>query len=123
MPVLSSQKTSGLAFENANEDLSLVFGRGQAWKSFLFIGFCIFLIAYLMFHSIEGQRGLSVLGDFNKKLETAESQLLNKQQQRLALEIEAKGLRSASLDPDLVDLKIREQLGYVQENEYIILIK
>ncbi len=123
MPVSSSQKTSSIAFEKANDDLQVIFGRGQAWKSFLFIGFCVFLIAYLMFHSIEGQRGLFVLDHFNQKLETAETQLSTIQQERAALEIEAKGLRSASLDPDLVDLKIREQLGYIQENEYIILIK
>lgn len=81
----------------------------------------MFLMGYFLFHTVEGKRGVFVLQNLNKDIQKNEQQLVKLEEKRKNLEFVAVSLRSDQIDPDILDEKIRQNLGYVRLGESIII--
>jgi cell division protein FtsB len=82
------------------------------------LGFCV--VGYFVYHSIEGDRGLTAYVRLNERLADAQAQLEEVQAERMALERRVKLLRADGLDPDMLDERARVILNYSRPDEIII---
>ena len=82
------------------------------------LGFCI--VGYFVYHSIEGDRGLTAYVQLTERLAEAKAQLEEIQAERKALERRVKLLRADNLDPDMLDERARRVLNYSRPDEIII---
>jgi cell division protein FtsB len=82
------------------------------------LGFCV--VGYFVYHSIEGERGLTAYVRLTERLADARVQLEEVQAERQALERRVKLLRTDNLDPDMLDERARTILNYSRPDEIII---
>jgi cell division protein FtsB len=82
------------------------------------LGFCV--VGYFVYHSIEGERGLTAYVRLVERLADARAQLEEVQVERQALERRVKLLRTDNLDPDMLDERARTILNYSRPDEIII---
>ncbi|HEX9461877.1 MAG TPA: septum formation initiator family protein [Alphaproteobacteria bacterium] len=82
------------------------------------LGFCV--VGYFVYHSIEGDRGLTAYVRLSERLVEAQAQLDEIQAERKALERRVKLLRADNLDPDMLDERARVILNYSRPDEIII---
>jgi cell division protein FtsB len=82
------------------------------------LGFCV--VGYFVYHSIEGERGLTAYVRLTERLVDARAQLDEVQAERQALERRVKLLRTDNLDPDMLDERARTILNYSRPDEIII---
>ncbi len=82
------------------------------------LGFCI--VGYFVYHSIEGDRGLTAYVQLTERLTEAKAQLDEIQAERKALERRVKLLRADNLDPHMLDERARMILNYSRPDEIII---
>ena len=82
------------------------------------LGFCV--VGYFVYHSIEGDRGLTAYVRLGEQLIEARAQLDEIQAERKALERRVKLLRADNLDPDMLDERAREVLNYTRPDEIVI---
>lgn len=75
--------------------------------------------AYFAYHAIQGDRGLVAWLQLQKQLGQVDSMLQQARQERETLEHRVALLRSSSLDPDMLDERVRAVLGYVGPDEEI----
>lgn len=90
-------------------------------RTVLWAAFGLFLMGYFLFHTVEGKRGVFVLQNLNQDIQKSEQQLAKLEEKRKSLEFVAVSLRSDQIDPDILDEKIRQNLGYVRLGESIII--
>ncbi|XVN43490.1 MAG: septum formation initiator family protein [Candidatus Rickettsia vulgarisii] len=81
--------------------------------------FLFLLLAYFVFHSIYGNRGIIAYFSLNRKLEKAYSELETLKAERVELEHRVKLLRPESLDKDMLDQEARRILGMALPNEQV----
>ena len=83
---------------------------------------CVFLMItlYFTYHLIEGERGISRWFAINKELIEAEKILSYTQEQKEMLEKRVDLLSSKNLDADMFDETLRQELGLIEKEEYII---
>jgi cell division protein FtsB len=79
----------------------------------------MFIMFYLGFHAISGERGLIALFTESHRLEGLKAELADMTQQRQALEGKVQRLSDKSLDLDLLDEQVRRVLGMAQKNEVV----
>lgn len=84
--------------------------------------FALSLISYLIYHSIQGDRGILAWVQLQQHLERSLCQLKETVREREALEEIVQNLRPESINRDLLDQQVRLQLGYVHPNEKIIIL-
>ena len=82
------------------------------------LGFCI--VGYFVYHSIEGDRGLTAYVRLVEQLADARAQLAELQADRQAIEHRVSLLRTDHLDPDMLDERARVILNYSRPDEVII---
>lgn len=82
------------------------------------LGFCV--VGYFAYHSVEGDRGLTAYVRLTEQLREARVQLGDVQDERKALERRVRLLRPDSLDPDLLDERVRQILNYSRPDEVVI---
>ena len=82
-------------------------------------GFAIF--SYFLFHLAQGDRGYFALQGVKARQVVAEQSLAKVQGERLALERRVRLLRSTSLDPDMLDERVRAVLNFYDQDEFIVL--
>jgi len=82
------------------------------------LGFCV--VGYFVYHSVEGERGLTAYVRLTERLTDARAQLDEVQTERQALERRVKLLRTDNLDPDMLDERARTILNYSRPDEIII---
>ena len=82
------------------------------------LGFCV--VGYFAYHSVEGDRGLTAYVRLTEQLREARVQLGDVQDEREALERRVRLLRPDSLDPDLLDERVRQILNYSRPDEVVI---
>ena len=82
------------------------------------LGFCV--VGYFVYHSIEGDRGLTAYVQLTERLAEAKAQLEEIQAERKALERRVKLLRADNLDPDMLDERARQILNYSRPDEIVI---
>jgi cell division protein FtsB len=78
------------------------------------------LLLYFGWHAMHGHRGLLAWIDISRQLEAEKQQLAELRAEREALDRRVQGLQPDRLDPDLLEEELRK-LGYVKENEVIVL--
>jgi len=80
----------------------------------------ISLIAYLSYHTIQGDRGLIAYWQVSQQLAAAQVRHEALAGQRAALEHRVKLLHPASLDRDILEEQARFILGYSYPDEYVL---
>lgn len=78
---------------------------------------------YLCFHVFHGERGLVALWREQSEQVRLEHDLAKIMDARIVLERRVSGLRTGSLDRDLLDEQLRRMLGMRGENELVVLGK
>lgn len=84
-----------------------------------FIG--IVLVSYFVFHTVHGDRGVLALIQMRERLAEAESRLNVIQIEEALWERKVKLLHPASIDPDMLDERVRLMLGYAEANDRVVL--
>jgi cell division protein FtsB len=82
----------------------------------------IALLAYAAYHAIEGERGLFAWIALNQRLKEAHALADAVAAQKHELENRVYRLSSASLDPDLLDERVRAMLDYARPDEVVIML-
>jgi len=79
----------------------------------------IFIMFYLGFHAVSGERGVFALFRETRKLEILNAQLAEVKEKHDALERRVHLLSDGSLDLDLLDEQVRRVLGMANQNEIV----
>ena len=79
----------------------------------------IFIMFYLGFHAVSGERGVFALFRETRKLEIINAQLAEVKAKHDALERKVYLLSDNSLDLDLLDEQVRRVLGMANQNEIV----
>lgn len=79
----------------------------------------IFMLAYFVFHSIYGSRGIIAYFKLQAELKNSHIKLEELRYERLEIENRAKLLRLESLDLDMVDEKARNSLAVSAPEEQV----
>jgi cell division protein FtsB len=82
----------------------------------------MFIMFYLGFHAISGERGLIALFTESHRLEGLKVELAAMTKQRELLESKVQRLSDKSLDLDLLDEQVRRVLGMAHKNEVVYFI-
>lgn len=82
----------------------------------------IFLVAYFIFHAMEGRRGVFVLETIESNTVVAQKKLERLKSERIRLAQVARGLHPETLDKDLVDQFARQNLGTMNADEIVVII-
>lgn len=78
------------------------------------------LVAYLIFHLVQGNRGLLELFKIRKILQQEQATLAHLEHEQKALSYRVHLLRPQSLDLDLLDERIREVLNEAESDEIVL---
>ncbi|MDE3060426.1 MAG: septum formation initiator family protein [Pseudomonadota bacterium] len=79
----------------------------------------VFVIFYLCFHAVSGERGLLALFTESRRLDALNAELTEVKSRRAAIEHKVQRLSDNSLDLDLLDEQVRAVLGKAGRNEII----
>lgn len=91
-------------------------------RRFLLSFFGFLVVAYFLYHTIEGERGWFAMLRLQREISMAEDMLLRVHTEKVELEKRANLLKDEAMDPDLLDEKSRELLNYSKPGEIIILV-
>lgn len=83
----------------------------------------IVLVSYFAYHTVHGDRGVLALIQMREQLADAESRLDVLKFEEAKWERKVKLLHPASIDPDMLDERVRLMLGYAEANDHVVLIK
>ncbi len=78
------------------------------------------VVGYFVYHTIQGERGLSAYIALTQETERARAVLAQARARREALERRVRLLRPDSLDLDMLDERVRAVLDLVDEDEIVI---
>ena len=82
----------------------------------------IAVLAYFSYHAIQGDRGLFAWMAYNQQLKQTRALADAVAAQRGELENRVARLSSSSLDPDLLDERVRAMLNYADQDEVVIMV-
>jgi cell division protein FtsB len=82
----------------------------------------IALLGYFAYHAIEGERGFFAWMSLNQQLKQTHALADAVAAQRAELENRVLRLSSGSLDPDLLDERVRAMLNYARQDEVVIVL-
>lgn len=102
---------------NKRKILSLNISKKSVINILIFI-----MLAYFVFHSIYGSRGILAYFKLQAELERTKETLETLRHERLEIENRTKLLRPGSLDRDMLDEKVRSVLGVAKPNEKVFSI-
>ena len=88
----------------------------------LYLGAVLF-IGYFGVNAYTGNRGLKAKQDLDVQIAALSGELARLKQQHQRWEHQITLLRSASIDPDMLDERARAMLGYVHPNDVVMLVK
>lgn len=79
------------------------------------------VMGYFIYHSIHGDRGLLAWFNIQEKFHGVEKQLKTLTAEREELEERVQALRPESINRDLLDQQVRQNLGYTHPHDVVIL--
>ena len=82
----------------------------------------ISLLTYFSYHAIQGERGLFAWIQLNQQLKQTRALADAVAGQRAELENRVRRLSSGSLDPDLLDERVRSMLNLARADEVVIML-
>ena len=80
------------------------------------------LVAYFLFHMVQGERGLFAWVQLNQQIDQEERENKNLLAERVAWENKIKLMRTESLDADLLDERVRLMMGFSNKDEAVIFL-
>jgi cell division protein FtsB len=80
------------------------------------------LVVYFGYHALHGRFGLFAWADLSREIADVRHELEEVRAERMALEARVAQLQPDSSDPDLLEEQVRRSLGYLREDEVIILL-
>lgn len=80
------------------------------------------LVAYFLFHMVQGERGLFAWVQLNQQIDQKERENKNLLAERVAWENKIKLMRAESLDADLLDERVRLMMGFSNKDEAVIFL-
>ena len=83
------------------------------------IGICA--VGYFAYHAINGQRGMLALRQLSQQVAVASLELATVRSERKELEHNVSLLHPESLDPDMLDERVRLMLGYGYPDDIVVL--
>ena len=84
------------------------------------LGVCVVL--YFAYHAVQGDRGIRALLDYETRVEKTRLQLAQIRADREKLEHRVSLLRRTSLDPDLLEERVRAILNLAHPDEVVIIL-
>lgn len=78
------------------------------------------VIAYFGFHAYNGNYGITAQIQYDERKQTLQAELDRLKLEREALEVKVALLSPDALDPDLLEEKARQMLGYVHANDVVV---
>jgi cell division protein FtsB len=84
-----------------------------------FTGFLLSL--YFAFHLVHGDRGYFALKGLEKKLSERQARFAQMENKTAALQQKVRAMRPTSLDLDMLEEQVRENLGYAKQNEIVVI--
>lgn len=81
------------------------------------------MISYFGMNAYTGKYGLNARQELDQEIIALTSELVRLKKERAEGEARVTLLRSAAVDPDMLDERVRFQLGYVHPNELVRVIK
>lgn len=88
------------------------------WPALLFT-----TLFYFGYHSVQGNYGLLSLRDLNTELAELKIRATDVKTKKQNLEMLVTSLRKDNLDPELLDERAREVLGFSKKEELIVLLR
>lgn len=82
---------------------------------------CVSVLAYFLFHTIQGDRGVVAWLMLKQDLRLAETRLTGIESERLMLANRVARLSPKTLDPDLLEEQVRVMLNHASEDEVVIM--
>jgi cell division protein FtsB len=82
----------------------------------------ITVVVYFLVHAFQGDRGIPAWVQLRQEIAAAEEQLAAIEAERAALAAHVHGLKSESLDPDLLEERARAMAGLVRPDEIVIFV-
>lgn len=79
------------------------------------------VVVYFTYHAVQGDRGLIALGKLRQDVDQLQAQVLDARAERMEMERKVYALRSDSLDPDLLEERARQMLGYGYADELVVI--
>lgn len=89
----------------------------RSYKSLLLV----FVVFYLCYHAVSGDRGVVAWMKASRELQVLEAELEKTKLEREALEKKVALLQSSSVDQDMLDEQARKILGFARPDEVVIL--
>ena len=80
------------------------------------------LVAYFLFHMVQGERGLFAWVQLNQQIHQKELENKNLLAERAAWDNKIKLMRSESLSADLLDERVRLMMGFSNKDEAVIFL-
>lgn len=77
-------------------------------------------LAYFIYHIIQGERGIMSWMRLEQKIQEAEIDLEKVQAEHDALQHRVQLLRPDSLDPDMLDERVRQAVNFARTDEVIL---
>ena len=102
-----------------SETVRLVSYARAAWLPTL----CIALVAFFAWHAVAGDSGLLALGGYRAEQVRLQAEATEVAERKAALQRRVELLAPAHVDPDLADELVRENLGLMREDEFVITLK
>lgn len=81
------------------------------------------LVGYFIYHAVHGERGLAARKTFEAELASLRAELKTVEGQRADIEARVSQLRPDSVDKDLLEELAREQLGWLDKKDRILVQK
>ncbi len=85
------------------------------------LGVCVVL--YFAYHAVQGDRGIRALLDYESRVDKTRTQLAQIRADREKLEHRVSLLRRTSLDPDLLEERVRAVLNFAHPDEIVIILE
>ncbi len=102
-----------------SEPVRLASYLGTAWRPALFVG----VVSFFAWHAIAGDSGLLALGGYRAEQARLKAEAERTTAEKAVLERRVVLLEPSHVDPDLADELVRENLGLVREDEFVISLK
>jgi cell division protein FtsB len=84
---------------------------------------CVGLVAFFAWHAIAGDSGLLALGGYRAEQSRLKAEAERVATEKAMLERRVALLEPSRVDPDLADELVRENLGLVRGDEFVVSLK
>ncbi|GHF28335.1 hypothetical protein GCM10017044_24420 [Kordiimonas sediminis] len=82
----------------------------------------VLVIVYIAFHAFQGSSGLGELKRLERRIVEVQGVAMDVEHERHVIERRLDALSEDSIDPDMLEEKVREKLGFVHPDELVLFV-